>query len=93
LNKDDYIKGGVRYYETKNCTIKIANKFTPEAKRLKNEYRNYHCILEATNKQWIIGVPLACLIDFECVVGLVKARFPDQLRPIVYDSITKDHFN
>ena len=62
----------------------MANKFSVEAKKLKQEYRNYHFILEATNKQWIVGVPLACLIEFECVVGLVKARFPDRVQKIPY---------
>ncbi len=41
-------KGELRVYENEYCQIRIANKFTKAAKKLKNEYRNYHFILEAT---------------------------------------------
>ena len=47
---DDVNKGGIRQYETKSCVILICNKFSPESKRLKDEYRNYHFILEATGR-------------------------------------------
>jgi len=93
LRSDDMRRGGIRQYETESCLVKIANKFTFDAKALKNEYRNYHFILEATSKEWVLGVPLSCLVEYETVVGLVKAKFPSNLQLIHYENITKESFN
>lgn len=49
--------------------------------------------MEATNKHFVVGVPLTCLIEFECVVGLVKARFPNNAKQISYDTAIKEQFN
>lgn len=93
FKQDNSKKNNLRIYDNDECTVKIANKFTVEAKRLKNEYRNFHFILEATNKRHLIGVPLVCLIEFETVVGQVKARLPERAETIPFDAILKENFN
>ena len=35
--------------------------------------------MEATIGNFIVGVPLACLVEFEDLVGLVKAQFPQDV--------------
>ena len=54
----------------------MANSQTLEAKKLKCEFRNYHFIAESCKSQFIVGVPLATLIEYEGCVALVKSAIP-----------------
>lgn len=73
--------------------IKMANRYTLNAKKLKLEFRNYQFILEATNKKFIVGVPLACLVEFENIVALVKANFPENVETLSYNASIKDELH
>lgn len=40
-----------------------------------------------------MGVPLSCLVEYEGVVGLVKARFLEKGDPITFDDVARNEIH
>lgn len=64
----------------------VTNARTVEAKKIKSEFRNYHFIMESCKENFVVGVPLSCLIEFMGLVGIVKALIPEQAPKIPFDN-------
>lgn len=75
-SKDSPVKGGLREYDWEGLLVSMANLNSEEARRLKREFRNYHFIMESCKAKLVVGVPMACLLEWQGIVALVKAQLP-----------------
>ena len=57
--------------------ILMVDARTDDAKRIKAEFRNYHFIMEACKDNFIVGVPISCLIEYHGLVAMVQSLIPE----------------
>ena len=77
IREDESSKDHIRVYFKSGVMILVVDARTSDAKKIKAEFRNYHFIMEACKDNFIVGVPLACLIEYQGLVAMVQSLIPD----------------